>query len=62
MKKLGVRNEGKYTAKIKVNSISLTLKAFQSGDKIKISYQIGDSIYRFRETMFVGIEIKLQVM
>jgi hypothetical protein len=55
MKKWVVRKKVKCIAKIKINCISLTLKADERGDDIKLSYQIGDSGFRFNATMQAGI-------
>jgi hypothetical protein len=51
MKKQLVRYKVKFTVKIKINGISLTLIADEVGNKIKISYKSGDSRLRYSETL-----------
>jgi hypothetical protein len=50
MKKQGVKCRGC----IKINGISLTLRAEKTGNKIKISYQTSGSGFGFCETMLTG--------
>jgi hypothetical protein len=51
MKKQGMRDKAESTTEIKINGISLTLRADKRGNKIKINYQIGDGRFRFNDTM-----------
>jgi hypothetical protein len=45
----------KCIAKIRINCISLMLKADERCDNFKLSYQIGDSGFKFSATMQAGI-------
>jgi hypothetical protein len=40
-------------AQIKINGISLPLRADERGNKIDVSYQIGDGRFRFREAVLI---------
>jgi hypothetical protein len=44
---------------IKINGISLFLRASKRGSKIDISYQIGEGKFRFREAVLIMINFKL---
>jgi hypothetical protein len=50
-----VENEVKSRGQIKIDGITLTMRAEQSGDTIKINYQTGGGAFGFCETMLTGI-------
>lgn len=55
MKYQDVGNEVKSRGQIKINGITLTLRANQSGDTVKINYQTGGGEFGFCESMLTGI-------
>jgi hypothetical protein len=55
MKKQGKENKVKFTAKMKLNYVSLTPRADCRANKIKINYQIGGGKFIFNEPMLEGI-------
>lgn len=55
MKYQDVGNEVKSRGQIKINGITLTLRADQGGDTIKINYQISGGEFGFCETMLIRV-------
>jgi hypothetical protein len=57
MKKQGMWDEVERTAEIEINGISLRLRANWTGNKIEISYQICDALFKFSEAMLVTASV-----
>jgi hypothetical protein len=57
-KKKRIWDKVEFIDRIKINGISLSLRADQKGNKINISYQIGAGGFSFREAVLIRTNFK----